>query len=310
VAVRLRDNAGATRVVGRRFVQVMNVGANLAPIGRIDWPITNHIMFAVGCDDPGSQPSVPPFERPENVELVSGWALDVGSEVGDDGVKWVELYINGVYQSSTLRDEFWYQAFQMDVNYYGHERLDVWKLFPDVPASKDSGFTFAVDIADLIINKGYHQGLHYLSVRAGDISGNTSFIHTIPVIFDCDDDPDRPSWGDIYTPPHMERVSGSYLISGWAIDYDFVEEVQIWIDGVRYDDPVSDPVTYGLATPEVVLNYPWYPTVYSRYAGYEYILDTTRLTDGEHRLVIRTKDRFGQDESIVGERLFVIDNLN
>ena len=53
VAVRVTDNEGAVRVIGRRFVQTFNTAYNLPPFGGIDWPIPNHIMYAVGCDDPG-----------------------------------------------------------------------------------------------------------------------------------------------------------------------------------------------------------------------------------------------------------------
>jgi len=308
IAVRLRDDQGATRVIGRRFVQVFNTGANLVPFGRIDWPIRNHIMYARGCKEPPDV-STPPYEDPGNVELISGWALDTGTATDPGGVKWVELYINGNRIASSAVDDFFYDYFDQEVNYYGHERPDILRLFPDVPQAKDSGFSFALDVADLIINKKYHQGLHYLSVRAGDILGHTAFIDTIPVIFDCDDDRDRPSWGDIETPTHMERVQNSIWVRGWAIDYDNIRAVHVFVDGVQMDDPDTDPVTIGIPTPDLREKFPWYPYTYTRFAGWEYLLDTTRLTDGEHRLVIRTEDFFG-GETWIGERLFVIDNLN
>ncbi|MEJ2441489.1 MAG: hypothetical protein P8Y06_01035, partial [Patescibacteria group bacterium] len=93
------------------------------------------------------------------------------------------------------------------VDYYGKERLDVLRMFPDVPNAKVSGFMFAVDVADLIIRHNFHRGLHYLKIRAGDLENNVADIAQIPVIFDCDDDYDRASFGDIYTPTNMERIS-------------------------------------------------------------------------------------------------------
>ncbi len=308
VAVRLRDDQGATRVIGRRFVQVFNTGANLVPFGRIDWPIRNHIMYAIGCREPPDI-SAPPYEDPRTVELISGWALDVGTSTDPGGVKSVELYINGTRLASSATDDFFYQPFDMDVNYYGHERPDIFRLFPDVPQAKDAGFAFALDVADLVVNKQYHQGLHYLSVRAIDILGHASFIDTIPVIFDCDDDRDRPSWGDIEEPPWMKRVSGEVWLRGWAIDYDNIRRVHVWVDGIRMSDPDTDPVTWALPTPDLRDQYPWYPFTYTRFAGWEYLLDTTRLSDGEHRIAIRTEDFFG-GETWIGERLIVIDNLN
>jgi hypothetical protein len=303
ISVRLRDDEGATRVVGRRYVQTFNVGYNLPPFGGIDWPISNHTMFAIGCEDPGGW-SAPPFDEPAAVSLVTGWALDVGASTDRGGVKWVELLINGSIQANTLIDDFYFNWFDMDVNYYGHERLDILRMFPDVPNAKDSGFAFALDISDLIINRGYHQGLHYLKIRAGDIEGNIADIAQIPVIFDCNDDPDRPAWGDIYTPTHMERVAGTFPITGWAIDYDKVNEVEVWVDG-RF----MGFGTYGLESPEVRDMYPWWPWSLTRNAGYYYDLDTTLLTDGEHVLVIRTRD-FWRSSNFIGERTFVVDNLN
>ena len=51
LAVRVVDNEGASRVIGRRFVQTFNTGSNLPPFGKIDWPIYNHVMYADGCED-------------------------------------------------------------------------------------------------------------------------------------------------------------------------------------------------------------------------------------------------------------------
>lgn len=305
IAVRIEDDEGATRVIGRRFVQVLNTGYNLAPFGGIDWPIANHTMFGQGCDSPPQgEPSGPQYEDPVSIELVSGWALDIGSAADRGGVKWLELLLNGTILANTLVDDFYYYEWAMDVNYYGHERLDIFKLFPDVPNAKHSGFTFLVDVGYLITTMGYHQGLHYLKIRAGDIEGNVADIATLPVILDCEDDPDRPAFGDIYTPMHMERVSGIYDVTGWAIDYGRVWAVEVWIDGefIGLADFVLD-------SPEVPLKYPWIPFSFSERSGFSYDLDTTELTDGEHRLVIRTEDRVGY-KTIIGERVFVVDNLN
>jgi len=46
LAVRVVDNEGASRVIGRRFVQTFNTGSNLPPFGMIDWPIADHVMRA------------------------------------------------------------------------------------------------------------------------------------------------------------------------------------------------------------------------------------------------------------------------
>jgi hypothetical protein len=305
LAIRIRDNEGATRLIGRRFVQVSNVGHNLAPFGAIDWPIANHIMYSPDCAlGPGISIPADPNEHPRGVELISGWALDVGSSTDRGGVKWVEVLINGSLLANTLVDDFYFSYFDMDVNYYGHERLDVMRMFPDVPNAKHSGFTFIVDVSDLIVNRDFHQGLHYLKIRAGDIENYVSDIAQIPVIFDCNDDPDRPSFGDIHTPVHMERINGVFDVTGWAADQDRVIAVEIWIDG-----EFVGFASHTLPSPYVREQFPWYPSITVDHSGYLYELDTTTLTDGEHVLVVRTEDRYG-GITIVGERTFVVDNLN
>jgi len=302
VSIRITDDDGTSRVIGRRFVQTFNTGYNLPPFGAIDEPIPNHIMFAKGCADPGGWSS-PPFEDPQVTELITGWVLDVGSRTDLGGVAYVQLLLDGVILEDTYLGSDYWPWLQLDVNYYGHPRMDILRMFPDVPNAKDSGFAFRMDVSDLIIRQGYRQGLHYLKIRAGDLESNVADVAQIPVIFDCDDDPDRPSFGDIYTPLNMELVSGDVEVTGYAIDFDHPEVIEIWIDGTFI--AVADE--FGLPTPEVEDRYPWLPTFMTRDAGFRHILDTTQFTDGEHLLVVWSEDHYG-GRTMIGERRFVVDN--
>ena len=314
IAVRAVDNEGASRVIGRRFVQTFNTGSNLPPFGEIDWPIANHVMFADGCEpEDGVLPpwSGAVYDQPSNVEMIIGWALDVGSRADFGGVSYVELLLdnapvplNDTYDQNTSLPSFYYEPVDFDFNYYGHERLDVQRLYADVPNSKHSGFAFLMDINYLILARGYSEGLHYLKVRAGDLENNVTDIAQIPVIFDCDDDGDDPAIGDIRTPEHMELVAGVVEVNGFARDREGIRYVQIWVDGNYIGD-----AEFGLPSPEFEDLYPWLPTSVTRNAGYQYELDTVaaNLADGEHSLVVRTEDRYGA-HSIIGERRFVLDN--
>ena len=196
----------------------------------------------------------------------------------------------------------------MDASTYGLERLDIQRLFPDVPNAKHSGFMFLLDASQLYSTGpngfGLGQGLHYLKIRAGDLENNVADIAQIPFILDCDDDPDRASFGDIYTPANMERVAGVVEVTGWAIDFDSVEEIEIWVDGTMIGN-----AEVGLDSPEVEAAFPWLPAWATRHAGFSFDLDTVAeaISDGEHVLVVRSFDYFG-GENIVGERRFVVDN--
>ena len=287
VSIRLTDNEGVSRVIGRRFVQTFNTTYNLPPFGGIDWPIANHIMFAKGCADPAGY-STPPFEDPQVTELISGWALDVGSRTDLGGVAYVQLLLDGVILSDTYDGSEYWPWLRLDVNYYGHPRMDILRLFPDVPNSKDAGWAFRMDISDLIIRQVFRQGLHYLKIRAGDLENNVTDIAQIPVIFDCDDDLDRPSFGDIYTPTNMELTMGQVEMTGFAVDYDDPEYVEIWIDGVF----ISVVDEFNLPTPEVEAQFPWLPRFMTQNAGWVYTLDTVAegIADGEHVLVVWSED--------------------
>lgn len=308
LAVRVVDNEGASRVIGRRFVQTFNTGSNLPPFGDIDWPVDNHVMVAEGCelDDDGFEPpwSGDVYENPENVEMVIGWALDVGSRTDFGGVSYVQLLLDGVIIRDTNLDYYFWNEVNWDFNYYGHERMDVHRLYVDVPNSKHSGFSFLLDVAELILNRGFNRGVHLLKVRAGDRENNVTDIAQVPVIFQCNDDEDDPSWGDIWTPEHMELEGGIVEVTGFAIDTQRIDYIEIWVDGVHIGD-----AEMGLESPDVDVLYPWLPPVFSSTSGFRYELDTVaaNLADGEHVIVVWTEDRL-EGRNILGERRFVLDN--
>jgi hypothetical protein len=307
IGIRVVDNEGASRVIGRRFVQTFNTGSNLPPFGEIDWPIDDHVMFADGCQEVGGYVppwSGEPFDDPDNVEMIVGWALDVGSRTDLGGVAYVQLLLDGNIISDTNEGSFYWEPADWDFNYYGHERMDVHNLYVDVPVSKHSGFSFLMDVSYLILARGYGEGLHLIKVRAGDRENNVTDIAQLPVIFDCNDDSDDPSWGDIWTPTHMERVAGTFEVTGFAIDTWRIDYVEIWVDGVFIGF-----AEHGLPVPNLRDLYPWLPPLYGSSAGFSYDLDTVaaQLADGEHSIIVWTEDRRG-GRTIIGERRFMLDN--
>lgn len=308
IAIRLTDNQGAVRVIGQRFVQTFNTAYNLPPFGGIDWPEPDHIMYSDACWIPGGYSGGEEYEEPDVVEWVSGWALDVGSRTDPGGVAYVQLLVDGVLIKDTMVDAFYYSWFEHLtelVNAYGLPRMDIANLFPDVPNAKDAGFFFAVDVSDLIKRKGFHEGLHLITIRAGDWENNVTDIAKVPVIFDCNNDRDRPSWGAITDPDYMEQVGGTVEVKGWAIDLDQVEEVEIWLDG-QWLDNVDE---FYIASPEIEDLYPWLPNWLTANAKWSYDLDTLALNipDGQHKLVVWTQDHW-DGRTMIAERPFVVNN--
>jgi hypothetical protein len=307
LAVRVVDNDGASRVIGRRFVQTFNTGSNLPPFGDIDWPVDNHVMFGDDCREQADG-TLPPwsgevFDPGERMEMIIGWALDVGSRTDMGGVAYVQLLLDGNIIADTNEGSFYWDPAEWDFNYYGHERMDIHNLYVDVPQSKHSGFSFLVDVDYLILAKGYSQGLHLFKIRAGDRENNVADIAQLPVIFDCNVE-DQASWGDIWSPEHMEQVAGTVEITGFAIDSRSFRSVEIWIDGLYVGD-----ADFGLPSPDLADLYPWFPPIFGSNRGFSYELDTVaeNLADGEHSLVVWTEDNLG-GRNIIGERRFVLDN--
>jgi len=77
VSIRITDDDGTSRVIGRRFVQTFNTGYNLPPSA----PSTSRSR-TTSCSPRAARIRRlldAPFEDPQVVELIAGWALDVGS---------------------------------------------------------------------------------------------------------------------------------------------------------------------------------------------------------------------------------------
>ena len=76
---------------------------------------------------------------------------------------------------------------------------------------------------------------------------------------------------------------------------------------IDVDGQVVGTATYGLARPDVPAND---PRVFSNNTGFSFILDTTKLSDSEHDLVVYVVDRSGNvgDRTEIGRRKFVVDN--
>ena len=73
------------------------------------------------------------------------------------------------------------------------------------------------------------------------------------------------------------------------------------------DGQVVGNATYGLSRPDVPANDPRVPSVS---VGFSFLLDTTRLSDSEHDLVIYVVDStFGTPRRTeIGRRKFVVNN--
>jgi hypothetical protein len=306
ITVRAYDKLGQSRDIGSRSVFFSNQPINSPPFGAIEWPLRDTAMEGQ-CDDFCGGPSGDPscFHP---LWFIKGWALDTGVREDQGGVAWVELLLDGSIISNTRSDCHYDETLKSYVNCYGLTRFDIQQLYPGYTNVPQAGWKFWLDVGYLINHMGYTEGAHYLSIRAGDVEDTKATIATIPVFFDCvwagNAAGNRyPSMGYIDIPYDYQNLQGTVRITGWAIDYNMIDYIRVWVDGV-----LIGLAEYPYERPDVRLEID--SSSYGRYSGWYFDLDTTQFSDGEHDLVIEVVDKLKPvaDERILGERRFVSDN--
>src|SRR5262245_49477353 len=320
------DGDGASREIGERTVLVNSVGSNLGPFGRIDFPLDKasllcEVVVVSGGGGGCPSPCVPPPSIPIVANPVEGWALDVGSALDRGQVSYVELLIDGALIANTRSDCI--QVGQRLTNCYGINRPDVARAYPGYVNADNAGFAFAfgllrngassvIDVESLRqdplnLNDTIYlpvtqtvAGKHTLSIRAGDEEETFTQFGAMSVDILCDEaSANQPAFGYIDTPSDYQFINGLFEVFGWAFDFQGVNHVEVDVDG-----QVVGTATYGLNRPDV----PQQDTrVNTAFVGFSFILDTTKLPDTQHDLVIYVVDRAGV-RSEIGRRKMVVDN--
>jgi hypothetical protein len=312
ISVRVWDTIGKSRVIGNRSIWIDNSYPTLAPFGRIDWPMNNGHFYSRKCAEPPIVSPRPPVDPTDHVDWVSGWVIDQNDNPRFKGVKYVELMLDGVMLASTSRDCVYDGSlFLTEINCYGKERPDILYNYPQFAEdAKYSGFFFAVN-AKYLLDDGIHRGLHYLAVRVGTQDPNRPavIIDQIPVVLDCNDDLDEPSFGDLEYPVNMQDMIGTELIRGWVVEDDYLVQLNFYVDGILDGSISGGSPNIRMHRPDVEAKYPWLPYWLTRWSGFQYFLDTRKYVDGIHQLVIESVDSAGYHNYWV-QRPVVFNNPN
>jgi hypothetical protein len=300
LTVRVIDKFGLSREIGRRVVQVLNSDNNLKPFGYIDEPKRDATLYGTQCNDEGGGGFSPPVRPQEHITPVRGWALDLGTRTGTGGVAYVELVIDGKEWLSTDDCGFLFGGY---ANCYGLPRFDVQRFYPNYPNAPRAGFMFTMDVGALM-SLGVRPGHHILKVRVGDREQTFADIPNpdgIPVFFTCAEDTfNFASFGFIDQPTTFDFVGGDVTFSGWVIDENGVNQVEILIDG-----NFVGVAQYGFIRTDVEAEYPSGRA--SRTSGWRFTMDTRRLSNARHRLTVRTRDN-GANNDIIGSVDFYVAN--
>jgi hypothetical protein len=306
LTVRATDLKGMSRLIGRRQIQVFNTEANLKPFGYLEEPRRDQVLYGTLCG------TVPPVQispvilvNPgSHITPVRGWALDLATRTDVGRVSYVELLIDGVRWMST-DDCAWSAMFGAYTNCYGMPRYDVERYFPNYPDAPRSGFMFTLDVGALLA-LGVHPGNHVLKVRVGDNQQTFAELPNrdgIPVFFTCAETSfNFPAQGYIDIPNMHDYVGGNTTFQGWAVDEDGgVLAVDMYIDG-NYVGTAS----YGYPRPDVQVVDPY--IFNSQNSGWQFTMDTTKLSNARHRLTVRVRDQKGYAATEIGSVDFYVQN--
>ena len=314
LTVKATDDQGQQGLIDVRRFQVFNNAPNLPPFGDVDQPMLQATWFGNCANLPPSAPSGGEIRDTRYLMFVSGWALDTSVYEDRGGVSHVFLEMDGVvikdsrgaFGTLGCRREFLLNNSLIDC--YGYYRPDVNVFYPGFPQSANSGFFFAIDVGHLLTTGGMKQGNHILQVKAVDKEDNVKTIKDVPVYLECATaNLDPVPLGYVDDPTNYEYVGGIFPVFGWALDLDGVVRVRILVDGVAQVDAVTgrDYAEYGLPSADVAAVYPSYPG--NSNARWRFYLDTTKLGNTEHDLLVEVIDGRGNKRS-AGTRRFIVNN--
>lgn len=300
VTAKIRSQAGGELVLPGKVINFNNNTTLLVPFGGINKPARNAEVFGT-CD---------PLDPIRRLTPVTGWVLDLGVEINDAGVGYVELMVdNDPIFNTRTGCRFIFDAGGF-TNCYGLFRPDIELLYPFAKDAPNAGFRFVMDIGFMISNLNYVEGSHLLTIRSGDTSNQIADVDEIPVVFRCIEGvPNEGAFGQIESPqPGGAVYSGDLEIQGWALDAEGIDRVRILIDGefvglARYgiDDGIFD------TRPGVFSQYLGFPDAEAPVFRLVPDFDTTQLSDGFHQLQVVVKDDEG-DRTLIGEVTFRVDN--
>ncbi|MDD9148211.1 Ig-like domain-containing protein [Sporolactobacillus sp. CQH2019] len=150
---------------------------------------------------------------------------------------------------------------------YGLSRPDVYKAYPQYKNSQ-SGYQYNLNTTQLT------NGSHQLSVRETSVNGRQTTINRTVTVKNL------PAQGRMDNPAQNGVIQGSsYSVQGWFLDVSGVSKIEVLVDGKAVGN-----AAYGQSRPDVYKVYPQYKNSHS---GYQFSLDTTQFSDGNHTLSVK-----------------------
>ncbi|HEV7484132.1 MAG TPA: Ig-like domain-containing protein [Thermoanaerobaculia bacterium] len=177
-------------------------------------------------------------------------------------------------------------------------RIDIVEAYPNYPGIQNITPGFQIGM----LASRFTNGTHTLSAKVFYSDGTVTELgrRTITIDNGLNQSPfgslDIPDGVGIY------NASGSFPVSGWALDTDGVAKVEVLID-----NGVVQNAMYGDPRPDVANTIADWPD--ALYSAFIANVDTTRIQDGVHALDVRATDRTGVSK-LIGRRTVQIFNEN
>jgi len=309
VTARVESRTGQVVYLNSLQFQFANTNADLLPFGKIEFPNQQAELSGNGDGQPDlfGNCDVDNAKRQPIWSIVSGYALDVNAARNNPGVAYVELLIDGALTFNSQLDCHFDSTAGGLTDCYGIRRIDLEQVFPGLKDAPHAGFRFALDVGALIGTTDvdgfplYTPGSHQLGIRVGDQFENVTDIASIVVTFTCRDfTQDDLSIGQIDYPV-VGLVYGNVIrVSGWALDFQGVRAVQVFVDGnfITQTSPF-------FPRPDIASLYPSYPNALN--SGWLTFIDTTQFSNGTHQLSVQVVDNLGNN-TFIGKFPFTVEN--
>lgn len=192
------------------------------------------------------------IDAPSANSSISGITNVRGWYLDVNGVSKVEVFVDGKNMGQAR---------------YGSSRPDVQRVLPAYQ-NANAGYEFALDTQRLT------NGTHSISVKGTGKNGKITELQAKTVTVS-----NSPAVGFVDSPKNDSTVKGVTKVRGWFLDASGVSSIEVLVDGKS-----MGKARYGLSRPDV---YRVLPAYKNANGGYEYALDTNKLSNGWHSITVR-----------------------
>ena len=224
------------------------------------------------------------LDKPAPGAVVSGVVLVQGYSLAQDEISRVDLYVD---------DQFVHSA---TINV---PRIDVIQAFPDWEGVqfKKPGFSTG------FLASRFSNGTHTIHIVV--VTSENRVFEVGRRAITVDNTLNQPPFGslDIPSTGPVHDASGSFPVLGWAADTDGIDRIDLVVDGL-----VMQSAVYGDPRPDVGIAFPDFPS--ALFSGFIAHMDSTRLLNGVHELVIRVTDNRGLTRPIARRNIQVFNTTN